>query len=633
MPPMANPAVSNPNPQARRGPKSSVSNQSLNHLLNFSLPPRQPHTNFPRRSSKKTTGNAYGARSTERFVNAQYRFVMKPSGDYTRHFTDPDVFFQWNDVLQVLVPRTSTIATAGSHRSDEGITTCPICLSPPTAARMTKCGHVFCFQCILHYLNISDIDKWIRCPICFDSVNEKQLKSVKWYDGHTSGSVADQQDCGQESGLDLNSPSKARRSLRMRLMQRPHITTLALPRSPTWPSDLVPSHQAPFHFLPDVYTFSKFMLATPEYLTADLQRDLDELEAERIMLQSMNDDLSILFVDAAESKVRTQIILAQEMDTELLRRAVDKAHRDLADIQRRDTGAKEALIRAIEKPQAHSSDDVPTELLSLNPPSGSASFPRTNTARVLKSRRNLNPPPPSSSTYYYYQSASGSPIFLHPLDIRILLSHFNSHTSFPNEITVEVEAFSEGSVNDDLRKRCKYLAFPDGADVAFVEANLESVVGTETMKNFEGAVKTRRIKRKEKTRRDDKAKIRAEETERDRIYGPAQWGDDAFSSLKMPDDWSSTGPIEVVSETQPTQNVVPETPQGAWGSRSFASALHSTSSARPPARIANREEVHDDEWDIDTAWHEMQQRGGGRKQGRSQKLVILGGGPNTGRRR
>jgi hypothetical protein len=412
----------------------------------------------------------------------------------------------------------------------------------------------------------------------------------------------------------------------MRLVQRPQITTLALPRSSTWPSDLISPHQAPFHFLPDVYTFSKFMLATPEYLIADLQRDLDELKAERIMLQSLNDDLGIGFVDAAESKVRIQMSVAQEMDTELLRRAVDKAHKDTADIQIRDTRAKEGLMRAMEAPQTHSNDDAPVELLSLSPTSDMTIPHGADTSRFSKSRRNLNPLPPSSSTYYYYQCASGSSIFLHPLDIRILLSHFNSHASFPNEITVEIEAFSESAVNNDLRRRCKYLAFPDGADVVFVEANLESVVGAETMKKFEGALKTRRTKRKEKMRKDDRAKIRAEETERERIYGSAS------SSTKIPDDWTSDRPLELESEMQTIPTAVPEAPQGAWGSRSFASALHATPSARPLPRAAKREGPQDDDWDIDATWHEMQQQGG-RKQGRNQKLVILGGGPNTGRRR
>jgi hypothetical protein len=90
---------------------------------------------------------------------------MNPNGDYTVHFADPDMqvfyfiftgpstehhdyprFFQWQDILQVIIPRSSALASAAAsgERSgqDEGHTTCPICLSPPTAPRMTKCGHV-----------------------------------------------------------------------------------------------------------------------------------------------------------------------------------------------------------------------------------------------------------------------------------------------------------------------------------------------------------------------------------------------------------------------------------------------------------------------------------------------------------
>jgi len=55
-------------------------------------------------------------------------------------------FFQWHDILQVIIPRSSAQAAAAASGErfgqDEGDTTCPICLSPPTAPRMTKCGHV-----------------------------------------------------------------------------------------------------------------------------------------------------------------------------------------------------------------------------------------------------------------------------------------------------------------------------------------------------------------------------------------------------------------------------------------------------------------------------------------------------------
>ena len=417
----------------------------------------------------------------------------------------------------------------------------------------------------------------------------------------------------------------------MRLMQRPHITTLALPRSPTWPSDLLAPHQAPFHFLPDVFPFSKFMLATPSYLIADLTRDLDDLRAERRLLESMKDDLGIVFVDSAEAKAQAEMVNAQEMDTEGVRYAIDRAHRLLADIQRREANRKETLAKdpeALKRPV-----DIPEELLSLNPLAS-----QQRNSRGPKPRRNVNPPPPSSSAFYYYQSASGSPIYLHPLDNRILLSHFQSYASFPDEITVEVEAFSEGSVNEDLRKRCKYLALPEGADVVFIETDLEPIVGAEALKNFEGALKTRRTKRKEKTRKDERAKIRAEEKEREKVYGnPLQWGElgGYTPTSKIPDDWSTARPSadeEVTEEITASPPV--EQSSGAWGARSFASALHASPSARPQHQQRGRADDRDDEWDVDLAWHEMQQRGGAkRKQGRGQKLVILGGGPSGSRRR
>lgn len=57
---------------------------------------------------------------------------------------------------------------------------CPICLFPPVAAKMTKCGHVYCWSCILHYLALSD-KEWRKCPICYDAVCIKDLRStVAW---------------------------------------------------------------------------------------------------------------------------------------------------------------------------------------------------------------------------------------------------------------------------------------------------------------------------------------------------------------------------------------------------------------------------------------------------------------------
>ncbi|KAF7302950.1 RING finger domain protein [Mycena kentingensis (nom. inval.)] len=620
-------------PTSPRRAAKMASNQNLNHLLSFTLPPRQtqPPPSIPRRSRK--TGSQHGIWNKERFVNAQYRFVMNPNGDYTVHFADPDIFFQWPDILQVIIPRSSALASAATGESKEGHTTCPICLSPPTAPRMTKCGHVFCFPCILHYLNTSE-NKWARCPICFDSVNEKQLKAVKWYDGPAhSEDDAEEPVAGSSSsriGLDngMDASPRPGSTMRLRLMQRPQITTLALPRSHTWPSDLLPPHQAPFHFLPDVFDYAKFMLGTPAYLIADLTQDLDELASERRILSGMSDELGIVFVDSAEHKVRSQLEKAAALDSAVLQASIDKAMRDQQELETR-------LRRKLASLTVQ--DEVPQELLALRADPAPAPPPPPSTNRSR--RRNVNPPPPSTSTYYYYQAASGLPVFLHPLDIKILFAHFNGYAAFPDTITIRVDASGEGTVNDDLRKRCKYLAhMPEGADVVFVEADLAGVVGDAGLKNFEGPLKMRAARRKEKERKDERARVRAEERERERERNVMSG---AASAPAVAATWRFASDVdeEVVLPHEQPQPVVEVPVSGAWGARSFAAAAHSAPATSSANRAASRRDAEreEDEWDMDAAWHELESRvgsggggGGGKKR---NKMFVLGGGGPGGRRR
>lgn len=78
---------------------------------------------------------------------------------------DPDLLVDWDKIEEIYID---------SHES----MSCPICLYEPIAAKMTKCGHVYCWSCILHYLSLSD-KTWRKCPICFESIYKKDLKSVR----------------------------------------------------------------------------------------------------------------------------------------------------------------------------------------------------------------------------------------------------------------------------------------------------------------------------------------------------------------------------------------------------------------------------------------------------------------------
>ena len=420
------------------------------------------------------------------------------------------------------------------------------------------------------------------------------------------------------------------------------------------------------------------MLATPSYLIDNLTRDLSELASERHALLEFGDEIGIIFCNAVEQRLNSQIAKANALDTDALHAAVDRAFQLEHEITTR------AALQAQRRQERESTatpdpSDIPSHYLSTQAPS-TPTPSSTPTSRGPKSRKNLNPPPPSTSAYYFYQAASGLPIFLHPLDIKVLSSHFGAYAAFPDSIAVRVEAASEGSVDADLRRRCKYLShIPEGADVVFVEADLEGVVGAEGLRAFEGAIKARRARRREKGRRDEKARIRAEEREREKLvvtgvgactpsriattgYSPV-WGTDELE-LELEQDRNASSRAaspspSLASRTQQQQ----QQQSGAWGSRSFAAAANANAArgsgtAAPATCVEHRmqrrydgEDADADEWafelDLERAWHELEsQRGGGGGGGgggtgtggrkRRARMVVLGGGggPNgAGRRR
>uniref|UniRef100_A0A671U959 E3 ubiquitin-protein ligase RNF10 n=1 Tax=Sparus aurata TaxID=8175 RepID=A0A671U959_SPAAU len=142
---------------------------SLNHLLNFTFEPRGGtsgigeggHSYWGRRNK---WGHKHKPFNKELFLQANCQFVVSDDQDYKAHFTDPDTLVNWDCVQQVRIY---------SHE----VPSCPICLYPPVAARITRCGHIFCWPCMLHYLSLSD-KSWSKCPICYEAVATDDLKSV-----------------------------------------------------------------------------------------------------------------------------------------------------------------------------------------------------------------------------------------------------------------------------------------------------------------------------------------------------------------------------------------------------------------------------------------------------------------------
>lgn len=125
---------------------------------------------------------------------------------------------------------------------------------------------------------------------------------------------------------------------------------------------------------------------------------------------------------------------------------------------------------------------------------------------------------PSPGSYLYYQAASGQPMFLHPIDIKVLHAHFGAYTSFPDTLLVVAQHAEEGTVDEALRKKCKYLAhLPMSSDVTFVEVDwprttslLSGIQDEVTWTPWGDMLKKRWQQRKDKAQREEKARKRAE---------------------------------------------------------------------------------------------------------------------------
>lgn len=611
--------------------------QNINHLLAFTLPPRIHNPTSHSAPRRNRRGGSAIPFNKERYVNAQYRFLVKPTGDYTAYFADSDIFLNWSDILSVLIPTTSALFTAShlsalessashtpgdSSEAHEGAS-CPICLSLPTAPRMTKCGHVYCYPCILHYLSVHDApaasgsstpyahipgaaprhtptssvtpntsagiintttQKWKRCPVCWDAVYSRDLKAVQWWDPKARAQEFEQ-DVDHTAGSAKPSKLTSDDYLCMRLIERPHLTTLALPQSSTWPTaststsdqPLIAQHSAPWHFQPDVMTFSKFMLASPELLLNSLNNDLQELKSERELLLSFltKDEIGLAFVELAERKVQEQMEkVTNELDTQSVRSRMGYARKELTEHYEIEKGNRardeEAMSRRqrkrIEREKKNENnaeaerlepevrDDSSNRDASAEQTEGTAEFlaiqaqkqggvshgirissdendereeKRDGRQATQRTRKNLNPPAPSLSSFFFYQVSSGQNIFLHPLDIKVLLSAHGSYSAFPPTLQVCVQGADEGSMNEEMRKRCKYLThLSKGADIVFIEVDWEKMIrdaeandeqppiSKSVLRMYDQALRQRRNRRRDRERREDRAKLRSEEQER-----------------------------------------------------------------------------------------------------------------------
>ena len=106
----------------------------------------------------------------EAYVAGRFKFCLKGDGTACGLVGEDKV--SWNQVERVIV---ETDGEAG--------VSCPICLSPSRAPRMTNCGHIFCWLCIKRmFFHTKEVFE--HCPLCFAFIRLQDIRSVTVH--HTS---------------------------------------------------------------------------------------------------------------------------------------------------------------------------------------------------------------------------------------------------------------------------------------------------------------------------------------------------------------------------------------------------------------------------------------------------------------
>uniref|UniRef100_A0A8C3UKG9 E3 ubiquitin-protein ligase RNF10 n=1 Tax=Catharus ustulatus TaxID=91951 RepID=A0A8C3UKG9_CATUS len=465
---------------------------NLNHLLNFTFEPRgqaghfdgNGHGNWGKR-------NKWGHKpfNKELFLQANCQFVVSEEQDYTVHFADPDTLVNWDFVEQVRIC---------SHE----VPSCPICLYPPTAAKITRCGHIFCWACILHYLSLSE-KTWSKCPICYGSVHKKDLKSVVAMETRQYA-IGD--------------------TITMQLMRREKGVLVALPKS-QWMNVV-----QPVYIRDDQHSqYSKLLLASREQVL-----QLVILEEKAALLKQYEEEKhtpEACFIEAAiqELKVTTSwkafsnfifnSMLSAEhpcsCDVEYLS-AFDEElvepSSDLASSFSPPVEAEEAVLDEEEVPEVDTLGEPVMNPVEEPKPAETSCQESKDTV----SSGHLG----NSPFYYFYQAEDGQCMYLHPVNVRCLVREYGSLEKSPEKITAAVVEITGYSMTEDIRQRHRYLChLPLTCEFSICELALKPpVISKETLELFSDDLEKRKRLRQKKAR-DERRRERRIEIEENKKQG------------------------------------------------------------------------------------------------------------------
>ena len=378
----------------------------------------------------------------------------------------------------------------------------------------------------------------------------------------------------------------------LRLMKRDVESTLALPKESVDSTSLM--EEIPWYFAAEVMDYAHVMKGSEDYMQSQYDREMNDLE-----VQEKEDELmfgeetqwtqkAINVITEAKERIRgignppTRIPTKSEEKRPVRSPIVFSDEKDTPEFYRITQAAKsgQSLGFGFSKDEARI---APTKIeTDQQTDRSSNSIKRDNlppTSRVSLGLHNS-----SVTTFYFYQALLH--YYLAPLDIRILKAAFGDYAVLPSSILPRVERVSTGHiVDDDLRKRAKYLAhLPYGCEVGFLECDWTDIVPPNVLQNFSLELERRRKRNREKEMREEKERMRAEKVEEDK-----KWAAIRRRRPSIPDDsgavTTGSGPDLSHRESLPVDIATASSPPWTRKRTGFTSLASPSTSPSGPKTV------------------------------------------------
>jgi len=606
--------------------RSNSRKGNANELLQFHFRPRESENHPQGRSGYRGSSGGHGRpRKTmrynkERFLQASCQFVVRENGEYTQQAIDPDSLVNWDSIELVRIFSTESVK-------------CPICLNVPFAGKITKCGHIYCWACMIHYLTLGEKD-YRKCPICYDSVKVEDLRSVQWVEvpDYKVGDTIEMQLMQKSKGCVYVSPKPDwtdRKGLphnfkdgentkyaKLLLATKEQIQTEVIDLEKTaleiqlsdgdeeempyisMAQELLTNREQALHLVMGTKNSEDKKADQILENPSDLQSELAspnhiEQEVSELSTESFEDDPRLSSLDASD------IIFALEGhesdDAESHSDEVVALPQEIKEPKERRRMDSEGSIPFGSPVNPFPLEDQPITPQSLSPEElhDNLELPH-DAARAPPQARRVQRPV-NKETYYFYQAGSGQHMYLHSVNARCFQEQYGSLENCPQTISANIVAIKRMFMTEDVRKRLRYLNhIPLTCEFHVVELNLRPpLVSKETLKTFRGDLERLRRERQREARED---KIRARQVELEHREAHGLYEDMSINlgnTHQFPSSLSS--PPQEYQDVQRQVSIDSEEGQGAipgWGSSqdagSFAKIAASGSGAWSSAPSAPR---------------------------------------------